>query len=114
MPISHGHLLVLYRNLRAKYFSDSIPEDCQVTVGWDANTPKDCDSHVTMTFSDGESKLIAAVIQLDPYLRPLRKYMRVALLHEMIHMKQKKIIHGKGFDAEWERLMKLGALKGLL
>ena len=53
-------------------------------------------------------------IHMDPALQLYPKFMRIILLHEMIHISNPRLSHGKRFNQQIERLRSLGAYDGLL
>ena len=55
----------------------------------------------------------AAEIHMDPALALYPKFMRITLLHEMIHLHKPRLGHGKKFLAEVDRLYRAGAYEVL-
>jgi predicted metal-dependent hydrolase len=53
-------------------------------------------------------------IHLDPSLALYPRFMRIMLMHEMIHLHKPKLGHGKKFKAEVKRLFDLGAYSYVL
>lgn len=53
-------------------------------------------------------------IWLDPSLAMFPRFLRIVLLHEMAHVKHRRAMHGKVWQAEIDRLYSLGAFRDLI
>jgi len=107
MILCHRRVTRWYRLYNERWFNDDLPHD--VDVYW-IPTNK-CAADLNVLFNDPESY----ILQLNPAFALDMNIARIALLHEMAHIKlwpYKK--HGPSFDEEIQRLATIGAYKGLL
>jgi len=93
-----------YNYYNKKYFNSELPTD--ITLRWEL-----CHEDAADTFVGNER---AIQISVDPGLINFSCYAQAALLHEMIHVKYPRFLHGKEFKAELKRLMDDGAFDKLL
>ena len=117
MPSVSGHgnatLYRQYLRFNRLYFGDKLPAD--ILIYWEPNIPVDAAAETCPVYEVAHDKF---KITMDPAIQDLRKYWKICLLHEMIHVKlwrtNPKHQHGKLFQGELRRIMELGAYKNLL
>lgn len=100
MP-SHTSLKRLYNLYNRKWFNGELPHD--VSIIW---APLDT--------AHGKCYPKDRVIIMDPPLQSNGRFLRIILLHEMVHMRVPRATHGKRFQSEIDRLFAAGAYRGLL
>lgn len=101
----------LYDRLRSKYFMDAepplmVPPAAKDLIWiWTAERAP----YLGQTHFDEERD--AFTVELNPMLTRVPRYMRMALLHEMTHMRNPVIsCDGKKWNVEVVRLAQLGAI----
>ena len=98
---SHISLKRLFNFYNRRYFNGELPADTQLV--W---SPLDG--------AHGKCWPVDKIIHIDPPLQSHVSYLRIVLLHEMVHLKHPRATHGKLFHSEIDRLYAAGAFKGLL
>jgi predicted SprT family Zn-dependent metalloprotease len=99
MASSHLSLKRWFNFYNKRYFNSELPANTRLF--WSPLTR----NHAHM--EDYE-------IHLDPALQLFPKFMRIMLLHEMVHLHNPRLGHGKKFQDEIERLWIAGAFIPLL
>lgn len=99
MASSHLSLRRWFSFYNRRYFANSLPAD--TVLQW---KPLNGDDGL---MQDG-------AIYIDPVLQAVPRYMRIILLHEMVHLQYPRLTHGKKFRAEIDRLYAAGAFIPLI
>ena len=92
-----------YREFNRKWWADELPHDADVFYAPLGDTIADLWYDAAQT----------PVIRIDPIFSICSRMVRLALLHEMAHIRLRSPSHGAVFQAEMLRLAAAGAMKGL-
>jgi hypothetical protein len=103
MPPYHPGLKRIYNRFNRLYFGGKLPD---ISIVWEP-----CgDSNGVTHMWDGKAKRLC----IDPCMRGCTRYVKIIILHEMIHVKFPRTHHGKVFKAERQRLWDEGAFDRLI
>jgi len=108
----------LYRKYNKKYFGGKLPNEVliQIVAAGTKGYSIDCNLNKA-TFEEGCTTIFSneapPVVELHEYMLSYPPYAKGVLLHEQIHVSG-ITGHGKEFNAECDRIGKLGATRELL
>src|ERR1700728_1997750 len=103
MPPYHPGLRRIYNRFNRLYFNSKLPD---ISIVWE---PCGDSNAITHTW-DGKAKRLC----IDPSLRGCTRFVKLIILHEMIHVRYPKARHDETFRAERQRLWDLGAFDKLI
>lgn len=111
--VSDAQLRKWYLFFNRKYFKGELPTEPEdIVLFWEPHNS-------TEDVADCDLKLMEGtfVVRLDPVLKVNLGYAKMALLHEMVHVKiwkkHPKVTHGDVFQAEMLKLAQAGAFQEL-
>jgi hypothetical protein len=103
MPPYHPGLKRIYNRFNRLYFAGKLPD---ISIVWE---PCGDANGVTHTW-DRKAKRLT----VDPGMRGNTRFVKLIILHEMVHVRFPKARHDEVFRAERQRLWDLGAFDKLI
>ena len=112
MALSDRRLKRLYRHFNRRYFDGALPDSTEVWWEHVDGACADCDvDNCGLAFDAGSDSFM---IRLNPDIGWSERNAKLALLHEMVHVKlYPNFNHGRRFQNEMIRLAALGAFDRL-